>query len=55
MENKENIANEELEAHANELMEAVTKEGIVVFKRLDDEKRQVKIQTGEEAYFALLA
>jgi hypothetical protein len=33
----------------------VEKSNIIVYKRGEDEKRQVKISTGEEAYFALLA
>ena len=36
-------------------MDAVEKEGIVVFKKSDYDKRQVKVSNGEEAYFALLA
>ena len=38
-----------------ELMEAVQKEGIVVYKRNDEEKREVHLSSGEDAFFALLA
>ncbi len=36
-------------------MEAVEKEQILVFKKFDEEKRQVNLTNGQEAYFALLA
>ena len=37
------------------MLEAVQNEGIVVYKKNDDEKRMVNITKGEEAFFALLA
>jgi hypothetical protein len=38
-----------------DMVEAVEKEGLVVVKRHDMERRQVKMVKGEESYFALLA
>lgn len=35
--------------------EAFQRENLVVYKKVDYEKREVKASTGEEAYFALLA
>jgi hypothetical protein len=43
---------------SKELLDAVEKEGILVYKNDSadrDGKRQVKLTNGEEAYFALLA
>lgn len=41
--------------NSQELLEAVERENIVVFKKNNDDRRQVKLTTGEEAYFAILA
>lgn len=41
--------------NSEELMRAVEKAGLLVYKKDDSERRQVKISSGKEAYFALLA
>ena len=41
--------------NSEELMKAVERAGLMVYKKDESEKRQVKITSGKEAYFALLA
>jgi len=42
-------------ANSRQLLDLVQQEGIVIYKRDDEEKRQVNITEGEVAFFALLA
>lgn len=56
MEDKENESVNNLPSmNSEELMRLVERQGLLVYKKDDSEKRQVKITTGKEAYFALLA
>lgn len=40
---------------SDQLLEAVTNEGLIVYRRDDEEKRQVAVTEGDVAFFALLA
>lgn len=51
---KEN-ENLNIQVHQDTLMEAVEKEGIIVYKKFDEDQRNVALTNGEAAYFALLA
>ena len=46
---------EDIIPNSQEMMEAVQSEGLIVYRRDDEEKRQVNVSEGEIAYFALLA
>ncbi len=41
--------------NAQTLLETVQNEGLIVYKRDDEEKRQIAVTDGEVAFFALLA
>lgn len=41
--------------NAQTLLETVQSEGLIVYKRDDEEKRQIAVTEGEVAFFALLA
>ena len=60
MEDKEDKENESVNQNpkslnSEELMKIVEREGLLVYKKDDSERRKVKITSGKEAFFALLA
>ena len=45
----------DLPVASQDLLDAVHQEGLIVYRRDDEEKRQVAVTEGEAAFFALLA
>ncbi|CDW88076.1 UNKNOWN [Stylonychia lemnae] len=52
---KENTNSQNLIMNQEELLDAAESEQILVFKKFGEEKRQVNLTNGQEAFFALLA
>ena len=48
-------ATHDLPVSSQDLLDAVNQEGLIVFRRDDEEKRQVAVTESEAAFFALLA
>ena len=51
----ENKENSQLNLNTQDLQKAIEDEGLIVYKKSDEDKRQVSIESGEESYFTMLA